>query len=92
MFDEDEEEPEEGEIREGYIPNEEYEEMPVREMIDPSLENWVHHTLHILPQVWKIFFQCLKFLLISSEYNSNVLNVTLLYLIILFIIIFIISL
>jgi radial spoke head protein 4A len=49
QFDE-EEEPEEGDIRDGYVENEEYEPLPVRELVDPGLENWVHHTLHILPQ------------------------------------------
>jgi radial spoke head protein 4A len=24
--------------------------MPVRELADPSLANWVHHVQHILPQ------------------------------------------
>lgn len=48
-FDE-EAQPEEGEIRENAIANEEFAPIPVRDLISPELENWVHHTLHILPQ------------------------------------------
>jgi len=40
-----------------YIENPEFEGIPVRDLADPSLANWVHHVQHILPQVlfyWKI--------------------------------------
>ena len=36
--------------RDSYVVNEEYEGMPVREFVDASLANWVHHVQHILPQ------------------------------------------
>lgn len=36
--------------RDSYILNEEFEGMPVRELADSSLANWVHHVQHILPQ------------------------------------------
>lgn len=36
--------------RDNYMINDEFEGMPVRELADPSLANWVHHTQHILPQ------------------------------------------
>ncbi len=36
--------------RDSFIVNEEFEGMPVRELADPSLSNWVHHVQHILPQ------------------------------------------
>ena len=31
--------------------NIDFEGIPVRELADPSLGNWVHHVQHILPQV-----------------------------------------
>lgn len=50
-FDEENEaEGEEEDGRDTFILNEEYEGMPVRELADPSLSNWVHHVQHILPQ------------------------------------------
>lgn len=49
QFDEEEEE-EEGEGRDNFVENPEFEGIPVRELVDPSLANWVHHCLHILPQ------------------------------------------
>lgn len=36
--------------RDNFMINEEFEGMPVRELADPSLANWVHHVQHILPQ------------------------------------------
>lgn len=36
--------------RDNYMINDEFEGMPVRELADPSLANWVHHVQHILPQ------------------------------------------
>jgi len=36
--------------RDNYMVNDEFEGMPVRELADPSLANWVHHVQHILPQ------------------------------------------
>ncbi|XP_076464224.1 LOW QUALITY PROTEIN: radial spoke head protein 6 homolog A-like [Babylonia areolata] len=51
QFDEDEEEDEEeGNGPTNFIVSEEFEAIPVRELIDPSLANWVHHVQHILPQ------------------------------------------
>jgi radial spoke head protein 4A len=46
--DEGEEEDEEGKT--DFIENPEFEGIPVRDLADPSLANWVHHVLHILPQ------------------------------------------
>jgi len=50
QFDEEEEEEEEGEGRDNFMVNQEFEGIPVRDLIDPSLANWVHHVQHILPQ------------------------------------------
>ncbi|XP_001639413.2 radial spoke head protein 4 homolog A isoform X1 [Nematostella vectensis] len=55
MFEEEEEEEEEGEERDSYMLNVDFEGINVRELADPSLNNWVHHVQHILPQgrcVW----------------------------------------
>jgi radial spoke head protein 4/6 len=48
QFDEDEEEDASGH-RSHVIVNAEFEPLTVRDLTDPS--NWVHHVLHILPQV-----------------------------------------
>lgn len=48
--DEEEEEDEDGAGRENFVENSEFEGIPVRELVDPSLSNWVHHVQHILPQ------------------------------------------
>ena len=48
---EEEEEEEEGGGSGEFMENPEFEPIPVRELADPSLANWVHHVLHILPQV-----------------------------------------
>lgn len=50
QFDEEEEEEEEGEARDHFVTNLDFEGLPVRELIDPSMSNWVHHVQHILPQ------------------------------------------
>ncbi|XP_076442050.1 radial spoke head protein 4 homolog A-like [Babylonia areolata] len=50
QFDEEEEEEEEGEARDHFVTNLDFEGIPVRDLIDPSLSNWVHHVQHILPQ------------------------------------------
>ena len=55
QFDEEEEEEEEGEGRTDFTENPDFEGLPIRELVDPSLSNWVHHVQHILPQgrcVW----------------------------------------
>jgi hypothetical protein len=51
MFEEEEEEEEESEERDSYILNTDFEGINVQELTDPSLNNWVHHVQHILPQV-----------------------------------------
>ena len=51
---EEEEEEEEGGGSGEFMENPEFEPIPVRELADPSLANWVHHVLHILPQVRNI--------------------------------------
>merc|ERR1711976_150196 len=50
QFDEEEEEEEEGAGRDNFVENLDFEGIPVRELCDPSLSNWVHHVQHILPQ------------------------------------------
>ncbi|CAH1791393.1 unnamed protein product [Owenia fusiformis] len=50
QFDEEEEEEEEGEGRDTFVENLDFEGIPVRDLVDPSLQNWVHHVQHILPQ------------------------------------------
>ena len=61
QFDEDDEgEEEDEEGKTDFVENPEFEGIPVRDLADPSLANWVHHVLHILPQVilpvlfWKV--------------------------------------
>jgi len=50
QFDEEEEEEEESEGRDHFVENIDFEGMPVRDLADPSLANWVHHVQHVLPQ------------------------------------------
>jgi len=50
QFDEEEEEEEEGGGRDNFVENLDFEGIPVRELCDPSLSNWVHHVQHVLPQ------------------------------------------
>nr|KAG5688285.1 hypothetical protein BaRGS_033945 [Batillaria attramentaria] len=50
QFDEEEEEEEEGEARDHFVNNLDFEGIPVRDLTDPTLSNWVHHVQHILPQ------------------------------------------
>eukprot|EP00918_Siedleckia_nematoides_P107558 GHVU01234607.1.p1 GENE.GHVU01234607.1~~GHVU01234607.1.p1 ORF type:complete len:407 (+),score=107.40 GHVU01234607.1:443-1663(+) len=49
-FDDEEEEEEEGEGRDNFVENADFEGIPVRELVDPSLANWVHHVQNVLPQ------------------------------------------
>ena len=49
-FEEDDDDDSDGEGRDSYTMNVEFEPLPVYELIDPSLNNWVHHMQHILPQ------------------------------------------
>lgn len=54
-FEEDDEDDSDGEGRDSFVENVEFEPPRVQELIDPSLSNWVHHVQHILPQgrcVW----------------------------------------
>lgn len=37
--------------RDNFVENLDFEGIPVKELIDPTLANWVHHVQHILPQV-----------------------------------------
>jgi radial spoke head protein 4A len=48
-FDEEEEE-EEDAARDNFVENAEFEGIPVRDLCDPTLGNWVHHVQHVLPQ------------------------------------------
>jgi len=50
MFDEDEEEEEEESFHENYMTNVEFEGISLKDLADPSMQHWVHHTQHILPQ------------------------------------------
>jgi len=55
QFDDEEEGEDDEEPKTEYIENPEFEGIPVRDLADPSLANWVHHVQHILPQgrtVW----------------------------------------
>lgn len=55
QFDDEEEGEDDDESKTEYIENPEFEGIPVRDLADPSLANWVHHVQHILPQgrtVW----------------------------------------
>lgn len=49
MFDEEDEE-EEDEIHESCTINVEFEGCSLQELADSSMQSWVHHTQHILPQ------------------------------------------
>lgn len=51
QFDAEEEEDEEEAQRDNFVENLDFEGIPVRDLCDPSLQNWVHHVQHILPQV-----------------------------------------
>jgi len=51
QFDAEEEEDEEEAARDNFVENLDFEGIPVRDLCDPSLSNWVHHVQHILPQV-----------------------------------------
>nr|XP_039262999.1 radial spoke head protein 4 homolog A-like [Styela clava] len=50
QFDDEEEEEEEGEGRTDFVENPDFEGVALRDLVDPSLSNWVHHVQHILPQ------------------------------------------
>jgi len=50
IFEEDDEEEEEGVGRTSFIPNMEFEGIPVSDLCDPSLAFWVHHNQFVLPQ------------------------------------------
>lgn len=41
--------------RDNFVENLDFEGIPVRDLIDPTLSNWVHHVQHILPQVCSYF-------------------------------------
>lgn len=43
--------------RDHFVENIDFEGIPIRELADPSLSNWVHHVQHILPQVRKKTFK-----------------------------------
>ncbi|KAA3680749.1 radial spoke head protein 4A [Paragonimus westermani] len=46
---------EEGGERQRYSKNEDYEALPIKELVNSNVENWVHHMSYILPQgrvVW----------------------------------------
>jgi len=47
----DEEDDEQAKLRGIVQHNPEFEPLTVRDLVEPSLSSWVHHVLHILPQV-----------------------------------------
>lgn len=49
-FEEDDDDDSDGEGRDSFVENVEFEPLPVYELVDPSLNCWVHHMQHILPQ------------------------------------------
>ena len=49
-FEEDDEDESDGEGRDSYTLNVEFEPLPIYELADPTLMSWVHHMQHILPQ------------------------------------------
>jgi len=50
IFEEDDEDEEEGLVRDSYEVNVEFDGLSVKDLIEPSMQNWVHHVQHILPQ------------------------------------------
>ena len=50
QFDEEEEEEDEDGGRTDFVDNPDFEGVPLRDLVDPSLANWVHHVQHVLPQ------------------------------------------
>lgn len=48
-------------VRDNYVEDLEYEPKNLMELLDPSLHNWVHHVLNILPQVTTLY--CLLFII-----------------------------
>ncbi|XP_067830863.1 radial spoke head protein 6 homolog A [Heptranchias perlo] len=59
QFGDEEEEEEEGSVRDNYEENVEFEGIPVPEMVE-TLANWVHHTQHILPQGRSVWFNVVQ--------------------------------
>ncbi|EDV20309.1 Radial spoke head protein 4-like protein A [Trichoplax sp. H2] len=49
-FDEDEDEDEDENVRDSFIVNLEFEGLSLKELLEPSLSNWVHHVQYLLPQ------------------------------------------
>lgn len=49
-FEEDDDDESDGEGRDSYTLNVEFESLPIYELVDPTLNSWVHHMQHILPQ------------------------------------------
>jgi len=52
----DDEDDEQAKLRGFVQQNPEFDPLSVRDLNDPSLSSWVHHVLHILPQVSKHLF------------------------------------
>lgn len=50
QFDEEEDAGDEEEARDNFVINNEFEPIPIHDLVDSSLANWVHHVQHILPQ------------------------------------------
>jgi hypothetical protein len=51
QFDEEDDTGDEEEARDNFVINSEFEPIPIHDLVDSSLANWVHHVQHILPQV-----------------------------------------
>lgn len=50
QFDDEEEEEDEEGGRTEFVENPDFEGVPVRELADPTMGNWVHHVQYVLPQ------------------------------------------
>lgn len=71
QFDDEEEAGyEEEDMRDYFVENENFETIPVRELCDPSLENWVHHVQNILPQV-NLLYWCQVWPISFKEIGNN---------------------
>jgi len=56
QFDDEEEGEDDEEAKTEFTENPEFEGIPIRDLADPSLANWVHHVQHILPQGRTVWF------------------------------------
>ena len=74
QFDEEDEDEEENENQTEFMENPDFEGIPLRELIDPSLSNWVHHVQYILPQGRCTWFNPLQKGEVSGAGNYFIMN------------------